>query len=93
MRNQPAFKDLLDPFNVTIRNAISHKSSVFIDPITELITFIDTNTTVVKSYQEFVNETRELAAAWSVISNIGFIISLYSIRKLFFSTNLFNNPK
>jgi hypothetical protein len=93
LHNQPIFKDLLEPFNITIRNAISHKGSVLIDPILESITFINTNKQVVKSYQEFLNETRELAAAWSIISNIGFIISLYGVRKLFSRTDLFNNPK
>jgi hypothetical protein len=82
------FKDLVQPINTTIRNAIAHKGSVLIDPIQESITFIDTNCRIVRSYQQFISETRELAAVWSVVSNIGIILSLYGIRKLFSSINL-----
>ena len=73
LRTQRVFKDLLKPLDVTIRNAISHRSLV-IDPISETITFTDIKKTVTRCYRDFFNETRELAAAWSAISNFSFLI-------------------
>jgi len=83
LRTQRIFKDLLKPFDLTIRNAVSHPSSIVIDPVSEAIKFIDTEKTVIRSYQNFFNETRELAAACSAISNFGFfILTMYQVQKL-----------
>lgn len=82
LRTQRVFKDLLKPFDVTIRNAISHHSLV-IDPISESIKFTDIKKTVTRGYRNFFSETRELAAAWSAISNISFFIfTMYHGLKL-----------
>ena len=53
------FKDLVQPLNPTIRNAIAHKGCI-LNPIQESITFIDTNCRIIKSYQQFITETRKL---------------------------------
>jgi hypothetical protein len=79
LKRRPLFQVLVEPINVKIRNALSHKTYL-IDPLTETITFIDHRVTVVKGYQEFIRETRELASAWSIVSKIGFAITLNSLR-------------
>jgi len=50
--------------------------------LTESITFIDTNKTIKKSYEEFLNETREFAAVWGVVSKIDIAIVLYAAKIL-----------
>jgi hypothetical protein len=49
LMKQPLFLDLIEPFNVTIRNAIAHRSFL-VHPISECITFIDTNKTIERKY-------------------------------------------
>jgi hypothetical protein len=79
LKKRPIFKDLIESFNVTIRNAIAHKD-VLVNPLSKSIVFINTKETIERSYEQFLNETREFAAAWSVVSKIGFAIILYYAR-------------
>ena len=79
LKKRPIFEDLIESFNVTIRNAISHKA-VLVNPLSQSIVFMNTKGTIERSYEQFLNETREFAAAWSVVSKIGFAIILYYAR-------------
>jgi hypothetical protein len=49
--------------------------------LSQTITFIDSKEVVVRSYGQFIEETIECASAWSIISKIGFAITLYAIQR------------
>lgn len=75
----PHFSKLIAPFNITIRNAMAHGSTA-LEPISESIRFTDRRKTIRIKYDEFLIQTRELAAAVIVIISLSAAMNSYAFQ-------------
>lgn len=75
----PLFSNLIAPFNITIRNAMAHGSTA-LQPMSESIRFTDRRKTIQIEYGDFLNQTRDLAAAAIVILNLSTTMNLHAFR-------------
>ncbi|AIF84152.1 hypothetical protein NTE_02097 [Candidatus Nitrososphaera evergladensis SR1] len=69
LKTRPFFSELVQPMNITVRNAIVHGGNA-VNPITRTIKFTDKRASVTMSYEDFIQATRELASATYVISHL-----------------------
>jgi len=73
------YSRLIAPFNITVRNAMAHGSTV-LEPMSESIRFTDRRKTIQIKYDDFLNQTRELAASVIVIMNLSTAMNLHALH-------------
>jgi hypothetical protein len=81
LKTDEDFRLLLSPFNVIIRNSLSHGSKT-LDPLSKKIIFKDRKERVSLVYSSFAQQTRELHASIYVISHLQAALNLYIFKKI-----------
>ena len=74
------YRDLVVPFNKTIRNAIAHDGCYF-QFFDKKIKFSDLKQTVNIQYKDFINQVRELSSLVLALSQIHVHILLFEYRR------------
>jgi hypothetical protein len=69
LKTEAPYSVLVGPLNVTIRNAIGHKGSVVIQPLTRTVMFADKQRKVILPYADFIKQTRDLGASMSMVAH------------------------
>jgi hypothetical protein len=81
----PMFRNLVLPFDTTVRNAIAHRPQTVTDPVLQSIRFLDSRDNrkyIDIGFSDFVTRTRELGADVYVLSMIGAAINLRLTEKM-----------
>lgn len=79
LNSSPILQDFVAPFDVTIRNAIAHKSYRLNIELQSII-FSDTKRSVTRTFEQFVHDTRELASAARVVSHIDNLVAIEGLN-------------